>query len=293
MPWAGGGRAQGLLIIENQPTGGAAAAADLDLAADYPHPYRPIVPPTPQVSYRIKELSVHARLVDQVAQVQVSQTFVNTRQSADRSGVRLSAALRRRHRADDARGRRQGICPPSCWTPRKPGGCTRKSCGENRDPALLEWLGTGLFRTNVFPVPPGAKRTVSLRYSQLCRKEDGLTDFLFPLEHGEIHGAGPREGRDPRDRSRARRRSRTSTAPRHAIEIKRPDERHAAVTSAAKRRSAAADFRLFYDVGRGKVSTRVLSYRPDEGQDGYFLLLATPEIKPADQEPAGQDGRCS
>ena len=45
----------------------------------------------------------------------------------------------------------------------------------------------------------------------------------------------------------------------------------------------SADFRLFYDVGRGKVSTRVLSYRPDQGQDGYFLLLATPEIKPADQ----------
>ena len=30
---------------------------------------------------------------------------------------------------------------------------------------------------------------------------------------------------------------------------------------------------------------RVLSYRPDKGQDGYFLLLASPEIKAAAERP--------
>src|SRR4029079_16405221 len=52
---------------------------------------------------------------------------------------------------------------------------------KNRDPALLEWVGNGMFQTNVFPIPPGAKRTVTLRYSQLLRKNYGLTDFTFPL----------------------------------------------------------------------------------------------------------------
>ena len=27
----------------------------------------------------------------------------------------------------------------------------------NRDPALLEWIGTGMFQTNVFPIPAGAE----------------------------------------------------------------------------------------------------------------------------------------
>ena len=36
--------------------------------------------------------------------------------------------------------------------------------------------------------------------------------------------------------------------------------------------------------GRGTVSTRVLSYRPDEGEDGYFLLLASPKIKAQESE---------
>ena len=38
-----------------------------------------------------------------------------------------------------------------------------------------------MFKTSVFPVPPGAKRTVTMRYSQVCRKTDGLTEWLFPL----------------------------------------------------------------------------------------------------------------
>src|SRR4029453_936467 len=47
-----------------------------------PHPAplpRPIPRPTPPpMSYKIKELDYHAKVVDQVAQVQVSQSFVNT-----------------------------------------------------------------------------------------------------------------------------------------------------------------------------------------------------------------------
>ena len=46
-----------------------------------PHPHPPsdpVPPPPPPASYKIKELEVQARLVDQVAQVQVSQSFVNT-----------------------------------------------------------------------------------------------------------------------------------------------------------------------------------------------------------------------
>ena len=66
---------------------------------------------------------------------------------------------------------------------------------KNRDPALLEWMGTGMFQTSVFPVPPGAKRTVSLRYSQLCRKQEGLTDFLFPLSTAKYTSQPVGEGR--------------------------------------------------------------------------------------------------
>ena len=69
---------------------------------------------------------------------------------------------------------------------------------KNRDPALLEWVGTGMFQTSVFPIPPGAKRTVTLRYSQLCRKSYGLTDFIFPLSTAKYTSKPLDKLNDPR-----------------------------------------------------------------------------------------------
>ena len=168
----------------------------------------------------------------------------------------------------------------------------------NRDPALLEWLGTGLFRTNVFPVPAGASRTVTLRYSQLCRKQEGMTDFLFPLSAAK-YTSQPVEKVEIRATIESQEAIKNIYSPTHAVEIKRPDEHHATIATSGKNEVPTSDFRLFYDVGRGKVSTRVLSYRPEQGQDGFFLLLASPEIRerrpqPAGKMPldeAGQDGR--
>ena len=79
-------------------------------------------------------------------------------------------------------------------------------------------------------------------------------------------------------------------SPTHAVEIKRPDDRHAVVTYTAKDQVPASDFRLLYDIGRGKVSTRVLSYRPDR-QRGRLFPPAWParEIK-AGERAAEEDG---
>ena len=258
------------------------AAADHHLAAT-PHP-RPIPVPEPiPVSYKIDSLEVDARLTDQVAKVQVSQSFVNTGSrlmevsfifplpydgAVDRmtllvDGREMPAKLLS---ADDARRTYEEI--------------VRK----NRDPALLEWIGTGMFKTSVFPVPPGAKRTVSLRYMQLCRKQEGMTDFLFPLSTAK-YTSQPVEKITFRVSVESQAEIKNIYSPTHAVDIKRPDDRHAVVSYTAKDQVPASDFRLLYDIGRGKVSMRVLSYRPDKDQDGYFLLLASPQIKAGDERP--------
>src|SRR4029078_9362867 len=153
----------------------------VDVRTDHPIRLpRPIpMPPRtilqPPSSYKIDSIEVNAKLTDQVARVQVSQEFENTGSvqmevsfmfplpydgAIDQltllvDGKEFQAKLLSK---EDARRRYEEI--------------VRK----NRDPALLEWVGNGMFQTNVFPIPPGAKRTVTLRYSQLLRKNYGLTD---------------------------------------------------------------------------------------------------------------------
>ncbi len=67
----------------------------------------------------------------------------------------------------------------------------------NRDPALLEWVGAGMFQTSVFPIPAGEKRTVTLRYTQICRKSHGLSGTL--RKYSGRTPAEPLRSFDPND----------------------------------------------------------------------------------------------
>jgi len=248
-----------------------------------PHPPRPIPRPVPPPArYKIKELGVQARLNDQVAQVQVSQSFVNTGsrqlEVAFVFPLPYDGAIEQMTLMVDGKE-----YPAKLLDAKEARRLYEEIVRKNKDPALLEWMGTGLFRTSVFPVPPGATRTVSLRYSQMCRKQQGLTDFLFPLSTAK-YTSDAVEQVNIRVTIESQDDIKNVYSPTHAVEIKRPDDRHATITFTSENEVPTSDFRLFYDVGKGKVSTRVLTYRPDAEEDGYFLLLASPKIKAPDEE---------
>jgi Ca-activated chloride channel family protein len=254
-----------------------------------PHPpYRPQPIPRPRppehpAQYSIEELDVSARLMDQVAQVRVSQTFVNT--GSRQLEVSFIFPLPYDGAIDQLTLLVDGKeYPAELLDAEKARRLYEDIVRKNKDPALLEWMGSGLFKTSVFPVPPGAKRTVSLRYSQLLRMQDGLTDFLFPLSTAKYTSRAV-EKVNVRATIESGQEIKNIYSPTHEVNVKRSGSKNATVTYTAENQVPAADFRLFYDVGRGQVATRVLSYRPDQSQEGYFLLLASPKIKSADEKP--------
>lgn len=249
---------------------------------------RPIIAPHPipphQDTYKIKELDVHVQLKEQVARVQVSQSFVNTgsRQMEVSFVFPLpyDGAIEQLTLLVDGKE-----FPAKLMDKDKARRIYEEIVRKNRDPALLEWLGTGMFQTSVFPVPPGAERKVTLRYSQLCRLDRGLTEFLFPLATAK-YTSHPVEKVNIQVAIESTGDIKSVYSPTHSIEVKREDH-HATATYKVENQVPTSDFRLFYDVGQGKLSTRVLSYRPDGKQDGYFLLLATPEMpSKVEQQPA-------
>ena len=160
---------QGVLVLINPPHPDSAAAADL----------RPR-PTPPPMSYKIKELDYHAKIVDQVAQVQVSQSFVNT--GSRQMEVCFVFPLPYDGAIDRMTFMVDGKEYDAKMLPAKEAreiyeGYVRR----NQDPALLEWIGTACSRPASFPVPPGAERKVTLKFSQLLRKDHQLTDLFIPL----------------------------------------------------------------------------------------------------------------
>jgi Ca-activated chloride channel family protein len=267
-------QAQGVLI-DVRPDHAIRLPRPITIIIEHPEP-------RPESSYKIKELAVRATLEKQVARVRVSQSFVNTgsRQMEvcfvfplpyDGAVESLTLMIDGKEypakllKADEARDLYEQI--------------VRK----NKDPALLEWIGTGLFKTSVFPVPPGEERKVTLRYSQLCRAYQGVTDFLFPLSTAH-YTSHPVEKVSIKVAIHSDEDLKNVYSPTHSVEIERPDDKTANVTFTSKNETPSRDFRLLYDVGKGKLGASVLSYRPEKDEAGYFLLLASPEIKPADEE---------
>jgi Ca-activated chloride channel family protein len=271
--------AQGLLIVVD-PAQRIRLPRPIIIYPPHPIPHpRPIPPAT----YKIKELDIQARLIDQVARVQVSQSFVNTgSRQLEVSFVfplPYDGAIEQMTLLIDGKE-----YPAKLLSAKEARRLYEEIVRKNKDPALLEWMGTGLFKTSVFPVPPGAKRTVSLRYSQICRKQQGLTDFLFPLSTAKYTSHAVEKVRI-RVTIESGEEIKNIYSPTHAVKITRPDDRHATITYKVKNEVPTSDFRLLYDVGEGKLSTRVLSYRPHKRKDGYFLLLASPKIKPPEGKP--------
>ncbi|TWT29610.1 von Willebrand factor type A domain protein [Posidoniimonas corsicana] len=245
---------------------------------------RPVPRPTPeQGSYRVRTIDVNATLKDQVAEVQVSQTFKNdsSRQMEVSFVFPLpyDGAVRDLTLLVDGK-EFQGKLLPADEARAKYEAIVRS----NKDPALLEWLGTGMYKTSVFPVPPQGERTVTLRYSQFCRNSQGLTDFLLPLSTAK-YTSKPLEKLSVRVAIASSAPIASVYSPTHDVKIERSDKGHAVVSYQATDELPAADLRVLYDTGGSGVGASVISYRPDSGEPGYFVLLASPEIKSEDRKP--------
>ncbi len=244
---------------------------------------RPIPQPTPAPgSYKVQAIEVDAKLSGQTAQVQVSQTFKNTgsrtMEVAFVFPLPYDGAIDQLTLMVDGKELEAKLLPAE-----KARAMYEEIVRKNQDPALLEWIGTGLFKTSVFPVPAGAERTVTLKYTQLCRQTGGMTDFLFPLSTAKYTTG-------PLDKLRVRVAVESPTpianvySPSHDVKVERNGKKNAVASFEANNTLPSSDFRLLVDAATDGLGASVVSYRPDKDDPGYFLLLASPELPDAEGE---------
>jgi Ca-activated chloride channel homolog len=242
-----------------------------------PRPFRPDTPSTSVWSYKIKSLRIQSKIEKQVAQTEVSQTFTNT--GSGQIEARFIFPLP----YDGAIDRMTFLVDGKEYTAQlmdadKARNIFEEHVRKSQDPALLEWVGHGMFQSSVFPIPPGASRTVSLRYSQLLTKQDRLTNYIFPLATAKFTSV-PLEEIAVRIAIACDDEIRNILSPSHPIETERSDSKHCVVSFKAQNFLPSADFRLMFDTASDPIGASVVSYWPSDLDDGYFLLLASPHLK--------------
>ena len=236
---------------------------------------RPSVP-IPR-SFEIKEVRIDAQVRDQVAEVQIAQTFHNP------GSIQLEAEYLFPLPDDGVvqnfvllvDGRE---LPGKLLTREEARRIYEEIVRTKRDPALLEYMGRGLFRTSVFPIPPGADRKVTMRYTQLCKRDRDVVEFAYPLATQKFT-ARPIQRLTIEVLIRSQESIKSIYSPSGEVTIDRVGDHEARIRLDRRDLIPAADFRVVYTLAEGALGASVLSYQPDDGDDGYFLLLASPKIE--------------
>lgn len=234
-------------------------------------------------SYEVREVAVDARVRDQVAEVQVSQTFHNPGSVVLESEYLFplpeEGAIQNFVLMVDGRELPGRLLPRD-----EARRVFEQIVRTQRDPALLEYMGRGLFRTSVFPIPPGADRKVTLRYTQLCRRDRDVVEFAYPFGTQKFT-TKPIERLTLDLQIDSRQAIKSIYSPTTDTTIRRDGDHEARVRFEQRHVIPTADFRLVYTLADGKLGATVLSYRPSASDDGYFLVLASPEVTRAETRP--------
>ncbi|CAN5767700.1 hypothetical protein BH10CHL1_BH10CHL1_07740 [soil metagenome] len=158
---------------------------------------------------------------------------------------------------------------------------------QQRDPALLEYVGRGLFQTSVFPIPAGASRTLELSYAQILPQKDGLYQFRYPLRSQHVN-ANPVESLAIHLELRNQPGLRTIYSPNYNLKIERTDNTSATIDYMASQVKPESDFQLFFGTTEHTIGLNVLTYKPT-GEDGFFALLAAPGVEVDSQKLVQRD----
>jgi Ca-activated chloride channel family protein len=146
---------------------------------------------------------------------------------------------------------------------------------KKKDPALLEYVGYGLVKTSAFPLEPNKPAHVIVTYKTVCKKDNNLVQVWYPL-NTEKFSAKAVEDVQVRVDVASKADITAVYSPTHDLKVERKDPRHVVATYQAANTLPTADFQLFYKEADEAVGATVLTYQPKTGEDGYFLMLVSP-----------------
>ncbi len=261
---AGGARADGFIIIHNPPP--------------FPHPPFPPHRPMPPPHYVFAPLEVAFHKVDveitgQKSVTRVEQEFFNPNDTnlegeyifpipkgayLDKFTMQIGGKDMEAELLDAGKAR----------------AIYEDIVRRQKDPALLEYTGRAAFRVRIFPIEPHSRKKVTLAYTELLKVDGGIATYLYPL-NTEKFSAQPLKTVSMRVTIDQDAPIKALYSPSHSVEIKRDGEKRAVVGWEASNARPDTDFQLLYSTANTEVGVHLLTHKK-EGEDGWFLLLASP-----------------
>ncbi|MFO0801326.1 MAG: VIT and VWA domain-containing protein [Gemmataceae bacterium] len=149
-----------------------------------------------------------------------------------------------------------------------------------QDPGLLEYLGNGLMRMKVFPIPPRGDQKVKISFRSVAPRDGSVVEYTYPLRT-DGRATATLEDFSVRVSIKSQQAIQNVYSPTHAVTVVRKADKEVTVEFAKEQGVLDRDFQLFYGTGGGDVGVTPLLYKPVTADDGYVMLLVSPQIDPA------------
>jgi len=156
-----------------------------------------------------------------------------------------------------------------------------------KDPGLLEYMESDLFKVRVYPVPKRGQQRIEIRYSETLELDAGICRYVYPLKTGEMASRTLEDFTLSVDlKSKAPLKSIYS--PTHKVGITRKDDHHAVIGFEEQRSLLDRDFVLYHTVSEKDVGLNMIAHR-EKGEHGYFMLMITPKTELDEKEIVAKD----
>jgi Ca-activated chloride channel family protein len=139
-----------------------------------------------------------------------------------------------------------------------------------KDPAILEFAGSSVVRSSVFPVEANGTQAVRLTYEHLLSADGERIDYALPRTES-IDYKVPWE---VAVKIKSKQPISTVYSPSHRVECNRLDAATYSVKAGADALCDPGAFQISFLRQRGEVTASLLAYPDSKVGGGYFLLLA-------------------
>ena len=145
-----------------------------------------------------------------------------------------------------------------------------------KDPALLEYTESGLFRVRIFPIEPRSTKKVSIGYTEILNSDNGLYEYVYPL-NTEKFSSKPLKNVSIKVNLKTNKEIKNIYSPTHPVDVVNKDNHNAVISFEEENTKPDIDFKFYYSTNNDKVGLSLLSYKT-AGEDGYFFLTASPSF---------------
>jgi len=145
-----------------------------------------------------------------------------------------------------------------------------------KDPALLEYVGTRMFKARVFPIPANGEVRIVLQYTQAVPVKGGLAAYRYPLNTekfspkplGEVAIAVTVTNDLPIS---------NVFSPTHPIRVDRKAPGHVVLSYEAQSVTPDEDFLLYYNAVETEFGLSLLTHKMN-ADDGFFMARLAPVL---------------